>query len=176
MIKEVNGQPVKNNPEKVQKILVCSNIDPFRNYCAIRFVTCEQDMSGIFECFQWKTSQARNIYFSSQAIAFFLQKDSSTKVTLKVSPSYTSKPYHGQVRFLEEYRVNVLTLLSERGEFFLCFRVLGVHEDAVFVRSNKRWWHPVQRSGFGFPERRYFRNTRSNRRHMVAGTVIPFPY
>ena len=24
VIKEVNGQPVKNNPEKVQKILVCS--------------------------------------------------------------------------------------------------------------------------------------------------------
>lgn len=45
IIKEVNGQPVKNNPEKVQKIL----------------------------------------------------KDSSTKVTLKVSPSHTSKPYHGQV-------------------------------------------------------------------------------
>lgn len=27
----------------------------------------------------------------------YLQKDSSTKVTLKVSPSYSSKPYHGQV-------------------------------------------------------------------------------
>uniref|UniRef100_UPI00375487E4 hypothetical protein n=1 Tax=Salmonella sp. s51933 TaxID=3160127 RepID=UPI00375487E4 len=45
VIKEVNGEPVKNNPEKVQKIL----------------------------------------------------KEVTTKVTLKVAPSYTVKHYHSQV-------------------------------------------------------------------------------
>lgn len=96
VIKEVNGQPVKNNPEKVQKIL----------------------------------------------------KDSSTKVTLKVSPTYASKTYHGQVFMKTQFSFDPQTdddiPCKEAG---LAFQKGDVLE--ILDQTDATWWQAKKVDGEG---------------------------
>ncbi|XP_028393476.1 MAGUK p55 subfamily member 2-like [Dendronephthya gigantea] len=97
VIKEVNGQPVKNDPEKVQNIL----------------------------------------------------KDSSTKVTLKVSPNYASKPYHGQVFVKTQFSFDPTTdddiPCKEAGLAFQKGEVLEILD-----QTDATWWQAKKVDGDGY--------------------------